>query len=168
MPWYQPNSNPIESYALNNMIDPQKSAWEKVATVAMNPLGTVLGAVAGSFADRQMDQNIALMDQFAETNTPYATDMFGNVVAVGEQKGLLGSLFGGGKTNSNPQGGLFGMLGVNNPTPYGGYVLDGQGQPIRVGDGFLSYGAGPQGWGFGQGVAVSGTGDNPSEAGYFG
>ena len=168
MPWYQPNSNPLESYALNNMIDPQASAFEQVAQVAMNPVGTALGAFAKSFADRQMDENIALMDESAKTDTPYATDMFGNVVAVGQQGGLLGALFGGGKTNSNAQGGLFGMFGVNNSTPYGGFVVDGQGKPVRSGDGFVSYGAGPQGWGLGQGVAVSGTGDNPSEAGYWG
>lgn len=168
--WYQPNSNPLESYALNNMIDPQASAFEQIAQVAMNPVGTALGAVAGSFADRQMDSNIDQMDQYGATNTPYATDMFGNVVALGQQTGLLGTLFGGGRTNSNTNagGGLFGMFGVNNSTPYGGYVVDGQGKPIRSGDGFLSYGAGPQGWGLGQGVAVSGTGDNKSEAGYWG
>ena len=168
--WYQPNSNPLESYALNNMIDPQASAFQQIAQVAMNPVGTALGAVAGSFADRQMDSNIDQMDQYGATNTPYATDMFGNVVALGQQTGLLGTLFGGGRTNSNTNagGGLFGMFGVNNSTPYGGYVVDGQGKPIRSGDGFLSYGAGPQGWGLGQGVAVSGTGDNESEAGYWG
>jgi hypothetical protein len=168
--WYQPNSNPLESYALNNMIDPQASAFQQIAQVAFSPVSTALGAVAGSFADSQMDNNIDQMDQYGATNTPYATDMFGNVVALGQQTGLLGTLFGGGRTNSNTNagGGLFGMFGVNNSTPYGGYVVDGQGQPIRSGDGFLSYGAGPQGWGLGQGVAVSGTGDDQSEAGYWG
>jgi len=145
MPWYQPNSNPLESYALNNMIDPQASAFKQVAQVALSPVSTALGAVAGSFADRQMDNNIDQMDQYGATNTPYATDMFGNVVALGQQTGLLGTLFGGGRTNSNTNagGGLFGMFGVNAPSHYGGFVVDGSGNPIGSGGGFLSYGSGP-------------------------
>lgn len=145
MPWYQPNSNPLESYALNNMIDPQASAFQQVAQVALSPVSTALGAVAGSFADRQMDNNIDQMDQYGATNTPYATDMFGNVVALGQQTGLLGTLFGGGRTNSNTNagGGLFGMFGVNAPSHYGGYVVDGSGNPIASGDGFATFGSGP-------------------------
>jgi len=145
MPWYQPNSNPLESYALNNMIDPQASAFEQVAQVAFSPVSTALGAVAGSFADRQMDNNIDQMDQYGATNTPYATDMFGNVVALGQQTGLLGTLFGGGRTNSNTNagGGLFGMFGVNAPSHYGGFVVDGSGRPIGTRDGFATFGSGP-------------------------
>lgn len=145
MPWYQPNSNPLESYALNNMIDPQASAFQQIAQVALSPVSTALGAVAGSFADSQMDNNIDQMDQYGATNTPYATDMFGNVVALGQQTGLLGTLFGGGRTNSNTNAGrgLFGMFGVNAPSHYGGYVVDGSGNPIGSGGGFLSYGSGP-------------------------
>ena len=90
MPWYQPNSNPLESYALNNMIDPQASAFEQIAQVAMNPVGTALGAIASSFADRQMDSNIDQMDQYGATNTPYATDMFGNVVPTWTANWLVG------------------------------------------------------------------------------
>lgn len=172
MSWYQPNSNLLERYALSNMIDPQASAFQQIAQVAISPVSTVLGAGAGYLADKNQERNMELQDHFSKNGIPYKSDMQGNIVPL-DNRGLLSTMFGaGGVTGAGGSGGLLGSLfgggAPVNSEPYGGYVVDSQGQPIRAGDGFLSYGDGPQGWGAGQGVAVSGTGDDESEAGYWG
>ena len=151
MPWYQPKSNFLESYALRNAIDPKASAFEKIAQVVVNPTGTLLGAGAGYLADKNQERNIELQDYFTKNNIPYKSDMQGNIVPL-DNRGLLSALFGaGGVTGSGGAGGLLGGLfgggGYMAPDAhYGGFVRSGDGSIVRSGDGgFVSYGEGRQG-----------------------
>ena len=149
MPWYQPNSNFLESYALRNAIDPQANPFKQFAQVLANPTGTLLGAGAGYLADKNQERNMELQDYFTQNNIPYKSDMQGNIVPL--NGGLLPSLFGvGGMTGAGGVGGLLGSLfdgggpSMMSDAYHGGYVTDGSGNTIRSGDGFVTYGAGPQ------------------------
>ena len=147
MPWYQPNSPMLEQYALSKAIDPQASAFEKIAQVALNPVSTMLGAGAGYLADKNQERNMELQDHFSKNGIAYKSDMQGNIVPL-DDRGLLSTLFGaGGFTGSSGSGGLlaslFGGGAPSAPQHYGGYVVDGSGRPINSGSGFLSYGSGP-------------------------
>ena len=149
MPWYQPNSNFLESYALRNAIDPQANPFKQFVQVLANPIGTALGAGAGYLADKNQERNIELQDYYTKNNIPYKSDMQGNIVPL-NGGGLLPSLFGaGGMTGAGGAGGLLGSLfsggggGVGPTGHYGGYVVDGSGNPIRSGNGFVTYGDGP-------------------------
>ena len=153
MPWYQPNSNFLESYALRNAIDPQANPFKQFAQVLANPTGTLLGAGAGYLADKQQERNMELQDYYTKNNIPYKSDMQGNIVAL-NGGGLLPSLFGaGGMTGAGGPagllGGLFGGGGGGYAAPdahYGGFVRSGDGSIFRSGDGgFVTYGSGPQG-----------------------
>ena len=173
--WYQPSSPLLEQFALSKAIDTQaKGATQfgQAMQVLASPFSFIAGAGAGYLADSNQERNMALQDQFTQQGVAYKSDMQGNISPV-DNRGLVDAMFGAGGVNS--RGGVTGLLGSLfgggapvNSGPYGGYVVDSQGQPVRSGDGFLSYGDGPQGWGLGQGVAVSGTGDDESEAGYWG
>ena len=150
MPWNQPNSNFLESFALNNMIDPQASGAKQFAQVLLKPIATIAGVGAGYLADKQQERNMELQDYYTKNNIPYKSDMQGNIVAL-NGGGLLPSLFGaGGMTGAGGAGGLLGGLFDGGGFPmmsnayHGGYVTDGSGNPIRSGDGFVTYGAGPQ------------------------
>lgn len=165
----------LEQYALSKAIDPQaKGATQfgQALQVLASPLSFIAGAGAGYLADENQERNMELADQFTQQGVAYKSDMQGNIVPL-DDRGLIPTMFGaGGVTGAGGSSGLlaslFGGGAPSAPQHYGGYVVDSQGQPVRSGDGFLSYGDGPQGWGLGQGVAVSGTGDNESEAGYWG
>ena len=147
MPWYQPKSNPLEAYALKNTIDPQ-APWYKQAIQALgNPFGTAVGGLLADRAFDQMDQNEALKAEYRAKGIPIHTDMYGNVVPVGGGAGSIASFFRGLGFGGN--GGLLGSLGSGGgsgaPSPYyGGYVRDASGNMIRSGDGFVTYGSGPQ------------------------
>lgn len=160
MPWYQPNSNFLESYALRNAIDPQANPFKQFAQVLANPVGTALGAGAGYLADKNQERNIELQDYFTKNNIPYKSDMQGNIVPL-NGGGLLPSLFdAGGMTGAGGAGGLLGSLfgggGYTAPDAhYGGFVRSGDGSIVRSGDGgFVSYGEGRQG-------NLEAFGDNP-------
>jgi hypothetical protein len=64
--------------------------------------------------------------------------------------GLLASFgrsMGMGGTGGTGGGGLLGLFGGGSapaPQHYGGYVIDASNNPIRSGDGFVTYGSGPQ------------------------
>ena len=150
MPWNQPNSNFLESFALNNMIDPQASGARQIAQVLLKPAATLAGVGAGYLADRQQERNMELQDYYTKNNIPYKSDMQGNIVAL-NGGGLLPSLFGaGGMAGAGGPAGLLGGLfggggGGGGPTGhYGGYVTDSSGNMVRSGDGFVTYGSGPQ------------------------
>ena len=161
MPWYQPNSNFLESYALRNAIDPQASAFKQITQVLANPVGTALGAGAGYLADKNQERNMEMQDYFSKNNIPYKSDMQGNIVPM-NGGGLLSSLFGaGGVTGAGGVGGLLGSLfDGNGPSMmsdarHGGFVRSGDGSIVRSGDGgFVSYGDGRQG-------NLEAFGDNP-------
>lgn len=148
MPWYQPKSNPLEAYALKNTIDPQ-APWYKQALQAIgSPFGTAVGGLLADRSFDQMDQNEALKAEYRAKGIPIHTDMYGNVVPVGGSAGSVASFFRGLGFGGNS--GLLGSLGSSGgsgaPSPYyGGYVRDGSGSPVRSGDGFVTYGSGPQG-----------------------
>lgn len=147
MPWYQPNSPILEQYALSRAIDPQASAFEKIAQVALNPVSTMLGAGAGYLADKNQERNMELQDHFSKNGIPYKSDMQGNIVPL-DDRGLLSTMFGaGGFTGAGGSSGLlaslFGGGAPSAPQHYGGYVVDGSGNPINSGSGFLTYGSGP-------------------------
>ena len=151
MPWNQPNSNFLESFALNNMIDPQASGAKQIAQVFLKPIATIAGVGAGYLADKQQERNMELQDYYTKNNIPYKSDMQGNIVPL-NGGGLLPSLFGaGGVTGAGGAGGLLGGLfgggGYTAPDAhYGGFVRSGDGSIVRSGDGgFVSYGDGRQG-----------------------
>ena len=137
----QPLSNPVEAYALSNKFDSQAPWYDQALQVMSNPLGPMFGGLAADRAFAAMDQNEKTLAELKAAGIPVTTDRYGNYIPAGGSNGLLASLgrsmgFGGGSS-----GGGNGLLDAY----YGGYVRDGSGNPIRGGDGFVTYGSGPQG-----------------------
>ena len=152
MPWYQPKSNPLEAYALKSTIDRGTTEnpvplWKQALQALGSPIGTMTGGLLADRSFDQMDQNEALKAEYRAKGIPIHTDMYGNVVPVGGSAGSAASFFRGLGFGGN--GGLLGSLGSGGgsgaPSPYyGGYVIDAGGNMIRSGDGFVTYGSGPQ------------------------
>ena len=153
----QPLRNPVEAFALENTIDRQAPWYEQVLQVMGSPLSTALGGVAADRAFDAMDQNEKVLADLQAKGLPVTTDRYGNYIPAGGSSGLLSSFgrslgFGG---NSGLLGALGSGGGFGAPSAYyGGYVRDASGSPIRGGDGFVTYGAGPQG-------NLEAFGDNP-------
>ena len=143
----QPLSNPVEAYALRNQLDSQAPWYEQALQAMGSPIGTAMGGLAADRAFDAMDQNERVLAELKAAGIPVTTDRYGNYVPAGGSTGLLSSLgrsfgFGGGSGG----GGLLGLFGGGStiaPAHYGGYVRDASGNPIRAGDGFLTYGSGP-------------------------
>jgi hypothetical protein len=156
----QPLSNPVEAYALRNQIDSQAPWYEQALQVMASPIGTAMGGLAADRAFAAMDQNERVLAELQAAGVPITTDRYGNYIPAGGSNGLLASFgrsmgMGGGSTGG---GGLLGAY-------YGGYVIDGSGNPVRSGDGFLTYGSGPnlnEGAGAGQAQMDSALG-GPSD-----
>ena len=143
----QPLNNPAERLALRNTFDTQAPWYEQIGRAMSNPFGYALGGVFADRAFDAMDQNEKVLADLQAKGLPVTTDRYGNYIPAGGSNGLLASLgrslgFGG---NSGLLGGFGSGGGFGAPSAYyGGYVTDGSGNPIRGGDGFVTYGAGPQ------------------------
>ena len=143
----RPLNNPAERIALRNTFDTQAPWYEQIGRAMSNPFGYALGGVFADRAFDAMDQNEKVLAELKAAGIPVTTDRYGNYIPAGGSSGLLASLgrsfgLGGGS-------GLLGSLGSSGgfgaPSAYyGGYVRDASGSPIRGGDGFVTYGAGPQ------------------------
>ena len=147
----QPLSNPVEAYALRNQIDSQAPWYEQVLQVMASPIGTAMGGLAADRSFAAMDQNEKTLAELKAAGIPVTTDRYGNYIPAGGSSGLLSSFgrsMGFGGSGGAGGGGLLGLFGGGSapaPQHYGGYVRDGSGNPIRGGDGFVTYGSGPQG-----------------------
>lgn len=145
----QPLNNPVEAYALSNKFDSQAPWYDQALQIMSNPLGPMFGGLAADRAFAAMDQNEKTLAELKAAGIPVTTDRYGNYVPAGGSNGLLAS-FGrsmgmGGNSGGGGLLGLFGGGSVSAPQHYGGYVRSGDGSPIRSGDGFVTYGSGPQG-----------------------
>ena len=142
----QPLSNPVEAYALSNKFDSQAPWYDQALQVMSNPFGPMFGGLAADRAFAAMDQNEKVLAELQAAGVPITTDRYGNYIPAGGSNGLLASF--GRSMGLGGNGGLLGILGGGStiaPAHYGGYVRDGSGNPVRGGDGFVTYGAGPQG-----------------------
>jgi len=148
----QPTGSPVERYALENTIDSQAPWYEQVGRVLASPLSPLFGKLAADRSFDAMEQNEKVLEQLKAAGLPVTTDRYGNYIPAGGSNGLLASFgrsMGFGGTGGAGGGGLmsfFGDSGVSQPSGhYGGYVRSGDGSPVRSGDGFVTYGSGPQG-----------------------
>ena len=147
----KPLNNPVEAYALRNAVDSQAPWYEQVLQVTASPIGTAMGGLAADRAFAAMDQNEKTLAELKAAGIPVTTDRYGNYIPAGGSSGLLSSFgrsMGLGGTGGTGGGGLLGLFGggsVSAPQHYGGYVKSGDGNPIRGGDGFVTYGSGSQG-----------------------
>ena len=142
----QPLSNPVEAYALRNQIDSQAPWYDQALQVMSNPLGPMFGGLAADRAFAAMDQNEKVLAELQAAGVPITTDRYGNYIPAGGSNGLLASFGRSMGLGGNAGGGLLGLFGGGSapaPQHYGGYVRDASGNPIRAGDGFLTYGSGP-------------------------
>ena len=137
----QPLSNPVEAYALRNQIDSQAPWYEQALQVMASPIGTAMGGLAADRAFDAMDQNDRVLAELQAAGVPITTDRYGNYIPAGGANGLLASLGRSMGLGGGGSGGGNGLLGAY----YGGYVKDASGNPIRGGDGFVTYGSGSQG-----------------------
>jgi hypothetical protein len=146
----QPLSNPVEAYALRNKFDSQAPWYDQALQVMSNPLGPMFGGLAADRAFAAMDQNERVLAELKAAGVPITTDRYGNYIPAGGSSGLLASFgrsMGMGGTGGTGGGGLLGLFGGGSapaPQHYGGYVIDASNNPIRSGDGFVTYGSGPQ------------------------
>ena len=141
----QPLNNPVEAYALRNQIDSQAPWYKQALQVMASPIGTAMGGLAANRAFDAMDQNEKVLAELKAAGIPVTTDRYGNYIPAGGSNGLLASLgrsmgWGGGSSGGGSSGGGNGLLGAY----YGGYVRDANNNPVRSGDGFVTYGSGPQ------------------------
>ena len=152
----QPLNNPVERYALENTIDSQAPWYEQAARVMASPIGIAMGGLAADRSFAAMEQNEKVLEELKAAGLPVTTDRYGNYIPAGGDAGLLASFgrsMGFGGTGGAGGGGgdglmsFFGDSGVSQPSGhYGGYVMSGDGSPVRSGDGgFVTYGSGPQG-----------------------
>ena len=137
----KPLNNPVEAYALRNAVDSQAPWYDQALQVMSNPLGPMFGGLAADRAFDAMDDNDRVLAELKAAGVPITTDRYGNYIPAGGSNGLLASLGRSMGLGGGGSGGGNGLLGAY----YGGYVRDASGNPIRGGDGFVTYGSGPQG-----------------------
>ena len=135
----KPLNNPVEAYALSNKFDSQAPWYDQALQVMSNPLGPMFGGLAADRAFDAMDDNDRVLAELKAAGVPITTDRYGNYIPAGGSNGLLASLGRSMGLGGGGSGGGNGLLGAY----YGGYVRDASGNPIRGGDGFVTYGSGP-------------------------
>jgi len=149
----QPLNNPVERYALENMIDSQAPWYEQVGQVLSSPIGTAMSGFAADRSFAAMEQNEKVLEQLKAAGLPVTTDRYGNYIPAGGSSRLLASFgrsMGFGGTGGAGGGGLMSFFGDSvgsQPSGhYGGFVRSADGTPFRSGDGsFVTYGSGRQG-----------------------
>ena len=149
----QPLNNPVERTALQGAVYENLPWYEQAMQAVFSPTSVLAGGISTDRSFAAMEQNEKVLEQLKAAGIPVTTDRYGNYIPAGGSNGLLASFgrslgFNGGGGSGG--GGLLGLFGGDSapapaPQHYGGYVRDANNNPIRGGDGFVTYGSGPQG-----------------------